>query len=313
MKNYFSFCLLFLGVFLAPEQKSKAENLENPTAAIEVVRNYYQAVELGNHAEIKELLADNCTITNPLVPFGTDKKTWTGVVLGFKVAFSNLKHQIDEYLVSGETVTVKGFLQGTNDGQLMGNAPTGKNVNTRFIAIFKLDHQFKIKSIDAQFDLKTFESQVLGADPNIVIENAKNTIRQAYDALNRHDWNAFAVLCDEKKYMDVGVAPLPIVGAKEAIEGYKQFFSAFPDLKVQINEIGTISPQRYLLRVTLTGTHKNTLMGIPATGAKLNYDDCDLIELDANGKIIYHQPTKGGKEVFRQIGINPDEKPMAKK
>lgn len=126
----------------------------------------------------------------------------------------------------------------------------------------------------------------------------------AYDALNRHDWAAFAALCDAKKYQDIGVAPVPLVGVDAALESYKQFFSAFSDFKIAVNEIATISSTRFLLRVTLSGNNTGALMGIPATGKAMRYDDCDLVEFDAAGKIVLHQPTKGGQEVFRQLGID---------
>lgn len=133
----------------------------------------------------------------------------------------------------------------------------------------------------------------------------ETTIRAAYDALNRKDWNAFAALCDEKKYTDVNVAPVTTVGVWEALEGYKQFFNAFTDFKIAVNEIATISPTRYLVRVTLSGKHTGSLMGIPATGKTMKYDDVDVIELNAQGKCIYHEATKGGTEVFRQLGVDP--------
>lgn len=133
----------------------------------------------------------------------------------------------------------------------------------------------------------------------------KTTILAAYDALNRKDWNGFAALCDENNYRDVGVAPMPLVGTKAALEAYQQFFAGFPDLRIAVNEIAIITPTRFLLRVTLSGTNTGSLMGMPPTGKRMQYDDCDLVEFDAAGRVIYHQPTKGGPEVFRQLGIDP--------
>lgn len=138
-----------------------------------------------------------------------------------------------------------------------------------------------------------------------IAQSNEQKIRAAYDALNRKDWNAFAAMCDAKNYRDVGVAPMPLVGVNEALAAYKQFFDAFPDLRIAVNEIAPLGPTRYLLRVTLSGTNTGPLMGMPPTGKRMQYDDCDLVEFDAAGKIIYHQPTKGGPEVFRQLGINP--------
>ncbi|MDX1941706.1 MAG: ester cyclase family protein [Saprospiraceae bacterium] len=144
-------------------------------------------------------------------------------------------------------------------------------------------------------------------------KDAKATIQNAYDALNRKDWNAFAALCDEKNYTDVNVAPTPIMGVWNALEAYKEFFNAFTDMKIAVNEIGMISPTRYLVRVTLSGKHTGTLMGIPATGKMMQYNDCDIVEVNAQGKIIHHEPIRGGSEVFRQIGVDPGSPTIANK
>lgn len=139
----------------------------------------------------------------------------------------------------------------------------------------------------------------------VFTQSNEQKIRAAYEALNRKDWNAFAALCDEKNYRDVGVAPMPLEGVRVALEAYQQFFNAFPDLRIAVNEIAPLGSTRYLLRVTLSGTNTGALMGMPPTGKRMQYDDCDLVEFDAAGKIVHHQPTKGGPEVFRQLGIDP--------
>jgi len=308
MKNFFLLKSSILLIFAISTNFCFAQSSQT-----DIIRMYFASVDEGTFSKTGSFLAEDCLVHSPLSPQAMDKKSWTGVGVGFKAGFSDLKHDVESYLESGQFVVARGFLRGKNDGQFMGNAPTGNRVNTAFTTIFEIDKDKKIKTIYPQFDLKTFEHQLLGGDPNVKIEQAKKSISEAYDALNRNAWDEFAALCDAKKYMDVGVAPAPIIGVKDAIEGYKQFYSAFPDLKVSIHEIATISPSRYLLRVTLTGTHKGNLMGIAPTGAKINYDDCDLVELDAAGKIIYHQPTKGGAEIFRQIGITPGAKPTATK
>lgn len=134
---------------------------------------------------------------------------------------------------------------------------------------------------------------------------AEATIRSAYGALNRQDWKGFLALCDEKNYRDVGVAPQMIVGASAALEVYKQFFVAFPDLNFNIFEVAKVNGTRYLVRLTITGTNNGPFMGMPPTGKPIRYDDVDIVDIDAAGKIIYHEPTKGGPETFRQLGIDP--------
>ena len=85
--------------------------------------------------------------------------------------------------------------------------------------------------------------------------HAKNiaTIRKAYDALNHRHWAAFSAQC-APGYTEQNVSPMPVTGLNAAIDLYKQFMVAFPDFTVKINEIAPLSPTRYLVLVTVTGT-----------------------------------------------------------
>lgn len=126
------------------------------------------------------------------------------------------------------------------------------------------------------------------------------TIRAAYDALNNKDWAKFASYCTPD-FVDKNVGPAPVQGIQACIDAYKQFFAGFPDFKVTINEIAMSSPNRYLLRVTVTGTNTSTFMGIPATDKAIRFNDADVVELNAAGKCISHEITNVG-EALREIG-----------
>jgi len=145
--------------------------------------------------------------------------------------------------------------------------------------------------------ISTFSNSAFAQDMT-----AKNiaTIKAAYDALNRKDWAGFAALC-APNYTEVNVGPAPAVGIEAAIGVYKEFHTAFPDFMVKINEIAPVSPTRFLLRVTVTGTNTGPFMMLPPTGKSIKYDDADVIEMDKTGKAISHTITHLG-EPLRQIG-----------
>lgn len=233
-------------------------------------------------------------------------------IMAFKQGFPDIKRRLDEVIVAGNSVTVRGQVTGVNKGIFKGQRPTGKAIDIQWLGLYKLNQAGKIESGWVEFDAQEIDRQLYGSqDDASTIAKNKQIIRAAYDALNRHDWDAFAALCDEDKYTDINVGPVPMAGVKQALEGYKQFFDAFSNLKIAITEIGAVSPTRFLVKVTLTGKHTGNLMGVPATGKMMNYDDCDIVEMDNQGKIILHQPLKGGAEVFRQIGVDPDAKTAA--
>ncbi|MBC7776958.1 MAG: nuclear transport factor 2 family protein [Phycisphaerae bacterium] len=117
--------------------------------------------------------------------------------------------------------------------------------------------------------------------------STETTIRKAYAALESHDYNTFASLCADN-YVELGLAPMPIKGAWNAIEQYKAFFNAFPDLKFKIGSVAPAGNNRYYLDVTVTGTNTAPFMGMPATGKSIMVHDMDIVELNAAGKCISH-------------------------
>ncbi len=135
----------------------------------------------------------------------------------------------------------------------------------------------------------------------------KANIQAAYDALNRKDWTAFSALCTPG-FTDLNVGPGPAVGVEAAVALYKQFQATFPDFKIKINEIIPAGANRFLLRVTVTGTNTGSFMMLPPTGKSIKFDDVDIVELDANGKAISHAITNPG-EPLRQIGYGSFNNP----
>lgn len=156
--------------------------------------------------------------------------------------------------------------------------------------------QFKIITLS----LALFCAFLQTAGAQDMTAKQKANIQAAYDALNRKDFTAFASLC-APDYVEQNVAPTPTKGINAAIELYKQFFTAFPDFMIKINEIAPSGVNRYLLRVTITGTNTGSFMGLPATGKSIKFDDADVVVLNADGKCISHQVTNVG-EPLRQIG-----------
>ncbi|MFN0213232.1 MAG: nuclear transport factor 2 family protein [Saprospiraceae bacterium] len=142
---------------------------------------------------------------------------------------------------------------------------------------------------------------------SIAQPNTETNIRKAYAALENRDYNTFASLCADE-FTELGLAPTPINGAWAAIEQYKAFLNAFPDLKFKIGSIAPAGNNRYYLDVTLTGTNTAPFMGLPATGKSILVHDMDIVELNAAGKCVSHW-TANSAGALIQIGygslVNP--------
>jgi ketosteroid isomerase-like protein/predicted ester cyclase len=111
-------------------------------------------------------------------------------------------------------------------------------------------------------------------------------IKGSYEALNKRDFDRFGSYLAEGS-IDYGT-PVPVQG-KTAIVGFvKDFFSAFPDYSIDLEDIA-ISGNKAYVKNTVKGTHSIQLMEmIPPTGRKINWTDVDVMEFDQQGKIVAH-------------------------
>jgi steroid delta-isomerase-like uncharacterized protein len=109
--------------------------------------------------------------------------------------------------------------------------------------------------------------------------------------LSAHDMVAFAALYadDYVNHQVSAAAPPPAQGVTPK-QGTVGFFSArlkgMPDLSVSI-EAMLATEDHCAASFVYTGTHKDTYLGVPATGKSLRFTSCDILRI-VNGKIAEH-------------------------
>jgi ketosteroid isomerase-like protein len=118
-------------------------------------------------------------------------------------------------------------------------------------------------------------------------QDSKATIRAAYDDLNKRDYAAFTKLVTPD-FMEYAAGPMPVKTPQAAIEAYKMFFTAFPDLKFEIEDITAGTDGRYYLKTKITGTNTGAFGMLPPTGKKISLSDVDIIQLNAKGLATSH-------------------------
>jgi steroid delta-isomerase-like uncharacterized protein len=93
-------------------------------------------------------------------------------------------------------------------------------------------------------------------------------------------------------------------GLAEGVEGVRSFFAMFrdamPDVEVRIDEL-IVDGDRAAVATTITGTHTGELLGMPATGRRLEVVGVDLIRV-RNGKIVEHRGLTDTVGLMRQLG-----------
>ncbi|EKU99932.1 putative ester cyclase [Leptolyngbya sp. PCC 7375] len=87
-------------------------------------------------------------------------------------------------------------------------------------------------------------------------------------------------------------------GLKEFIGAFRK---AFPDLRIQVDDLAT-EENKIVTCFTLTGTHKGDLMGIPATGKPVNVHGMILSRFKAD-KIIEEWEILDQLAMFKQLGL----------
>ena len=125
---------------------------------------------------------------------------------------------------------------------------------------------------------------------------------QAFAALNAHDIDGYLKLIDESY-----VGESETLGTVHGRAGVRQtlttMFQAFPDLQIQTEELIATS-DHIIGRSVLTGTHNGTFAGVAATGKKVSWHSCNVVEIK-NGKAIRSRIYADNVSLLRQLGVLP--------
>jgi predicted ester cyclase len=82
------------------------------------------------------------------------------------------------------------------------------------------------------------------------------------------------------------------------------FYAGMSDMRQETNEV-IIGDDRLVLRVTYTGTHDGTLLGVPATGKPVKIDGIGIFEFDANGIVAENWAVLDVVAALAQVGALP--------
>lgn len=82
---------------------------------------------------------------------------------------------------------------------------------------------------------------------------------------------------------------------------FTEYHKAFPDLHANINDLIS-TDEKVVLLFSLTGTHKNDFMGIPATGKSIHVHGMTYSRLE-NGQIIEEWELLDQFTMFQQLDM----------
>jgi hypothetical protein len=134
----------------------------------------------------------------------------------------------------------------------------------------------------------------------------KATVQRFADAANTHDPELISKTVDE--IFDPNIksgTPMPIEAA--GLEGVKHVFAtlhqAFPDLHISIEDM-IAEQDKVVTRERITGTHRGSYMGLPATGKQVAYNEITVSRF-ADGRIVEAWAVVDILSVMKQLGAIP--------
>ena len=116
---------------------------------------------------------------------------------------------------------------------------------------------------------------------------------------NDKDVDALDTLASERylRHLGPGEAPLGRAAQKERL---RKLQHALPDVRFTVDDL-IAEGDRVVFRVTVTGTHRGEMFGVPATGKAVAFSAIDILRFDA-GKIVEHWGFGDSAAVLRQLG-----------
>ena len=120
-------------------------------------------------------------------------------------------------------------------------------------------------------------------------------------ALNVRDLDQYLSRIDDSYVGQSETAPGLIRGREGVRQNFDALFRAFPDLRLEIEQI-IASGDSVVTRVRGTGTHKGNSAGIAPTNKSIVMHACTVVEI-RNGKAIKGRIYADNATLFQQLGV----------
>lgn len=135
--------------------------------------------------------------------------------------------------------------------------------------------------------------------PAAEVARNKETFKRFRDAMNTCDSEIISTTIDELVAPEA-IVRTPLLGNATGAEALKQVWAVLlagiPDLQLNIEDlIG--EDDKVVARITVTGTHRGTYMGVEPTGKPIAYDEIFIFRF-AEGRVV---ETWGVVDIYSQM------------
>jgi len=240
-------------------------------------------------------------------------------------AFPDFKVALTKTFVKGNVSVSEWVITGKNDGPLMGQKPSGRQMGVAGCSVATFDDAGLIKEEHRYVDLPTETSQL---DPKAKAgtfrapltlptgapevhtsagtpEEAKAlaSVNALYAAFEGKKESDFLALVTEDTTSDDYTAPATWKGVKAHKDGFESYTKTFPDL-AQTKPLQFAAGDTVVSEGTLTGTQKGALGPIKATNKPVSLRFVDIIQMK-DGKVVHMDTFSNSAEMLVEIGAMP--------
>jgi len=132
------------------------------------------------------------------------------------------------------------------------------------------------------------------------LEENKQIVRRYQEIYNSNNLDALLEVVSEDL-----LTPKIMPGVPHGIEGAKAahqiMLTGFPDYQTVIDDLFA-EDDKVAARITMSGTHTGSFMGIPPTGKFISFTGMYIARI-ANGKIVEHWGEEDGVSLLSQLGL----------
>ena len=136
----------------------------------------------------------------------------------------------------------------------------------------------------------------------------EETIRKVGEAINNHDLDAFIQQWAEDVVVYSPDSPEPLRGREAVGKNMEDFFTAFPDLKVEVKRI-LVHGDSTAAEMTFSGTNTGPMAGpqgtIPATNRRIELSGSGFHRYNSQGQILEERRYFDVMGMMMQLGLVP--------
>jgi steroid delta-isomerase-like uncharacterized protein len=134
----------------------------------------------------------------------------------------------------------------------------------------------------------------------VSIEKNKKIVQRYQEIYNSNELEVLGEVVS-KDLLTPKIMPGIPKGMEGAKAAHRIMLAGFPDYQTIIDDL-IAEADKVAVRITMSGTHTGSFMGIPATGKHVSFTGMYIARI-VDGKIVEHWGEEDGVSLLQQLGV----------